>query len=261
MDKHTMKHLIPVEYPDEQTIRRQIDTIVGMGLRPRASFLAYLKTMIQQVGFNYLFRDWTEILFVIGLLLSVFLYMTLQTLNGTPMEPGKIYAYIFTFSPLFYFILALLFFVLKRQQSTYEVEMTCKYNIYQLAALRMLLFSLLSTMANTLWIGCIAVVDKQIHFPTAWMISVTSLFLFSASMLYAFVRMHAHWHKVVGGWLLINLVLSVFSEEFYHMLLEQVPFYIYVALTVACLGWYLQSLKQLIRLHHHEGVMEHAGRA
>ncbi|MFO7264153.1 MAG: hypothetical protein C0P68_008485 [Bacillota bacterium] len=260
MDKQSIKQLIPVEYPDEHTIQREIETIVARGILPKETFAGYLKKMVLQVGFKYLFRDMTEILFVIVLLLSVYLYISIQALTGTPVKQSQIYSYIFIFSPLFYFIIALLFFVFKERQSTYEVEMTCKYNIYQLAAFRMLLFSLLSIAADTLWIGCMAIVDKQIHFPTAWMISVTSLFLFSASFMYAFVRLRTHWYKLVSGWLVINLMLAGFHGDFYHMLLKKVPIYVYVALTLICLWWYLQNIKKLIRLKNNEGVTDNACR-
>nr|MBO2479436.1 hypothetical protein [Bacillota bacterium] len=123
-----------------------------------------------------------------------------------------------------------------------------------------LLFSLLSIAADTLWIGCMAIVDKQIHFPTAWMISVTSLFLFSASFMYAFVRLRTHWYKLVSGWLVINLMLAGFHGDFYHMLLKKVPIYVYVALTLICLWWYLQNIKKLIRLKNNEGVTDNACR-
>ena len=96
--------------------------------------------------------------------------------------------------------------------------MACKYNVYQVVAFRMLAFSVVSILVNTVAIAIVATVYEDIQFTRAFTISITALFTFSIIFLYrldetAFETVVAVTMAV--GWMFGNLLLSYVDNEFY----------------------------------------------
>lgn len=238
-----------IEFPNRNIIENEIQTIIDKGIIAKESFYSYLKNMYKQIGFRYLFQDITEIIFVILLCLSVLIYMIIGFKNHSSIDSKRIYCFIFIFSPILYFIISLLSFINIKQKNTYEVEMTCKYNIYQRAAFRMLTYSIISIMTNTILVYIIAITYKQISFLTAFMTSVTSLFLFSSAFLYSVINIKLKITKylMVIGWVVINLALLTFSTELYNILLSKIPIYLYISLTLVGMCIYIRNIKNLIK--------------
>jgi hypothetical protein len=161
------------------------------------------------------------------------------------------------FSPILYFAISLVSFINTKQEGTYEVEMTCKYNIYQLAAFRMLVFSVFCIVFNFSALYLVSTLYNQINFLQAFMISITSLFLFSTIFLYIILKVHSKLttYFVLLGWVVMNLQLSIFSRSIYTVFLKNIPIYVYLALIVTCSYTYINSLKKLITFNNIEGVI------
>jgi len=118
-----------IDIPDEKTIKSQIDLIVTRGISKPKAFHAYLSEMYQQLGFRYLFRDATEILFVILLTFSVFVF-GIFPIAESKVQIGTLYSYLFVLSPILYMLIASIFVVNVYKRDTFEVEMTCKYHVF-----------------------------------------------------------------------------------------------------------------------------------
>ena len=103
----------------------------------------------------------------------------------------------------------------------------------------------------------VSVLYTQINFLQAFMISVTSLFLFSTIFLYVIFKIHSKLttYFVLIGWAMLNLGGCIFSAELYNMFLNRVPIYVYLALTFACTCVYTNSLKKLTTFNNIEGVI------
>ena len=126
---------------DDQTVRIQIDKIVSVGVKPKQSFPSYLKSMMQQVGLRHIFSDRLEITFIT---LLVTMMIGLMVFLPYYSEIHDMYGYIFLLSPILFLVLSIFTYVRKTQNHTYDVEMACKYNVYQIIAFRMLVFSVFS---------------------------------------------------------------------------------------------------------------------
>lgn len=246
-----------IDMPDEKTIKEEIDIIISKGLEPKESFYSYLKNMYRQVGIKYLFRDGLEIVFAILLVFSIFSFTILEGNIYATQNIDGIYAYLFIVSPILYFIMSVLHFIDAKQNKTYEIEMTSKYNIYQISAFRMLVFSIICILFNFIFVYMVAYKYTGINFLKAFIISIASLFIFSVVFLFTMMKFKSKLTKylIVIGWIVINLALSIFGINFYTKLLNNVSIYTWCAVTMGSVFIYLKNLKKLISFRNTEEVI------
>jgi len=246
-----------IDMPDEITIKNEINSTVERGIHKKESFYLYLKNMYRQLGFNCLFHDLGEIIFTFILVLTLLILIGLAGIYKMDIKVGSLYVFIMTVSPILYLIASLLAFISSKEKGTYDLEMTCKYNIYQLAAFRMLIFSVMCILSNIVLVCIIASAYMQIELLRAVMIAIMSLFLFSSIFLYTILNLHLKFTKyiVLIGCLLINLGLYKFNIMLYIKFLTLTPIYIYLIVTVVCIFIYIKKLKELIKFAPMKGVL------
>lgn len=235
-----------IDYPDEREIRLHIASIVDEALPVRPSFSNQVGTMYRQLGFRHLFRDLTEIVFVLALGLGVLVFMALFVLSNANTE--GIYAFIFIVSPLLYLVVSVIFFADLRRRDTYQVEMSCRYNVYQLASLRMLTFAAVSLVLNIGFVCWIAVASQQVDILRGVLLSVSSLFLFAAVFLYGQLRGRTAVSRygLVGLWPLLNVGLWIAQPHGYLGLLSSIPVYAYAALILLGAAVYVGQARGLL---------------
>lgn len=250
-----MKEIFEIDFPSDDAIQLEIRSIVSNGLPPKEPFISYLLNMYKQLGFKYLFRDVTEIVYVVLMVLAVLGFMSMGLSKRFSMDSGVIYSFIFTTAPVLYLVVAFLFFASVKRRNTYEVEMTCRYNVYQLASLRMLIFSMLCMAINALFIFVLATKYQQINYLQANLISVASLFLFAAAFLFVMLRIPSRFTKYVfaAGWVVLNIGLNTFNKSFYYEFLHDIPGYIYIVLILISLVVFIKHIQQLITFKDAEG--------
>jgi hypothetical protein len=245
-----------VDYPDEQTMKSEIQFIVSSGLVKPKKFHEYLLEMYRQLGFRYLFRDATEIIFTMLIASAAMVFGLFQVMEGA-MEADRLYSYLFIMSPILYMLVAVLFLVNLRSRDTFAVEMTCKYHVFQLAAFRMLVFSILAILLNIASILILFLFYQSFSIVEAVLISISSLGVFSTMFLYIIqkVKSRVAGYAAVAGWVLANVALAYFNSELYDAVLSQIPVYVYIAVSVGCLVLYVRRLKVFITLRNVEEVL------
>jgi len=245
------KFTIPL--PDEHIIQSQIERIVSSGVTQKKTFPAYLKSMVQQVGIRNLFSDRLELGFI---LFSALALLSVLLVKQEPIKPERMYAYIFLLSPIVFLAFSIYSYMSKAQNATYEVEMACKYNVYQVIAFRMLAFSIVSIVFNTIAIAFLSVIYEDIQFIRALMISITGLFIFSILFLYALMKRRSTIIVVttIVGWILGNLLLRMTDHNLYGDLLLQLPITVYALVLMSCLYVYIKYVNKLIHFKQTEGV-------
>lgn len=245
------KFTIPI--PDEHIIQSQIEQVISSSINQNITFPAYLQAMVRQVGIKHLFVDrWALgfILFTVITLLGSFLSMQV------PVPTENLYAFIFIMSPLLFLLFSFYTYVNKVQKATYEVEMTCKYNVYQVIAFRMLVFSIISIIINTFTIAWMSLIYADMQFIRALMISITALFIFSVLFLYVLMKKRSTVIAImtICGWTLGNLFLRAADRNLYGDILLQIPLYVYAIVLLGCLYMYMSYMKKLIDFKQSEGV-------
>ncbi|MBM7702798.1 hypothetical protein [Metabacillus iocasae] len=245
-----------VDYPDEQTMKTQIREIVAKGVKKPTSFPAHLNEMYKQLGFRYLFHDATDVLFVFFIGLSVLGLGWFYTADQL-YSINQLYSLLFVSSPLLYLLMAVFFLVRASERRTFEVEMTCKYHVFQLAAFRMLVFGLGAIVCNGAVVVILSLVYESLHVLEALCMSMSSLSLFATSFLYVSQKVRKKWgsYGFIGAWLLINVTAAVYSIEVYLVILRHIPIYGYVIVFALCTYAYFLRLKKMMSYQQVKGVL------
>lgn len=235
-----------IDIPDEFEIKNQINIILDKGIQKQESFYSYIKNMYKSIGVRNLFHDLSEMIFIAVLVISIlgFLYVRTYAIDVNKIE--EIYAMIFTVSPLYYLVTNLFSFINLKENNTYEVEMVCKYNVFQLASLRMLVFSVISVFINILFVASLY---KHIDILRGIMISITSVFLFSSILLYGVVKVKSKYMRyvVIIGWIFANVLFVNIDLNGYTNILKNVPIVIYGLILVISMYSYIKNIQILSR--------------
>lgn len=232
-----------IDMPDDFEINNQINIILDKGLQKQQSFYSYIKKMYKEIGFRNLFHDLSELTFLSILVVSVLAFMYIGVLRGLD-KTQNIYAFIFTISPLYYLVTNLFSFINMKENNTYDIEMVCKYNLYQISALRMLVFSVTSILINTIFVTSIY---KYIDVLRGIMISTTSVFLFSAILLYSLVKVRSKYtrYAVISGWVILNALFINLNLTKYTTVLENMPIAVYVIISAIAIYSYVKNIQVL----------------
>ncbi|QTD41264.1 hypothetical protein [Sporosarcina sp. Te-1] len=249
---HKEKFEIPM--PDDETIQKQVKLIVSQGVQPKVSFYSFLREMMSQVGWRHLFSDRLELGLIFFLALSI---NSLLFLLPADLDVQAIYGAVFLISPLVFLSLSIYAFVNKTENATYEVEMACKYNVYQIVAFRMLVFSIIAIVTNTIVVSLVVMHFPTVEFLRAYMISTTSLFLFSVLFLYALMGRHSRKYVIgmVSLWLAANLSVQIVDANFYSAFLIKTPLVVYAIVNSGCLYGFGKSIKRFAQFKQMEGVL------
>lgn len=245
------KEKLSIPYPDQSKMEWEVEQIVRAGGKPRQSFPSYIVELYKNIGWKYLFtnqRDGALITFSAMLLLICF-FISAQT-------ETTLYPLLFFASPLLYIVLSFYDFVHKRQHATFEVEMAAKYNLYQVGAFKMLLFSVLSILVNTLSILIVSFIYEEIHFFKAFLVSTTALFLFSIIFLAIIMKKQTGVRATMTiiGWGAVNILLDLLPNQLYSHFLLQLPIFVYGLVLGFSVVIYFRFLNKLVRRKPAEGV-------
>lgn len=249
------KEKFHIPMPDEQIIEHEISEIVKRSLVRKQSFFSFLKEMWHEIGLRHLFSDRTELLFIL-FTASILIAFFLGAPNSAYIRVDEVYSLLFLISPLLFIALSIFGYVNKIQKLTYEVEMTCRYHVYQVLAFRMLVFSVFAILFNTFVIMASSFVYEDIHILRAFMISTAALFSFSSLFLFVLMKRRSTLTAgiVISGWVLGNLFLRIMNNSMYKDFLVSMPLFIYAIVIISSFYLYIKALKRFVHFNQPEGV-------
>lgn len=239
--------------PDEQTIQFEIEHILS---KQQETFSRYLYKLYKQIGIkNLLPTRWGEICIILSVM-AFLIFLTSTFSDSERMREQDFYALTFLLAPLLYMSLSVYNFAQKIQLATYEVEMVCKYNLYQIAAFRMLALSVISIFINIVSIFSLVMTYENLSFFRALIISITSLFLFSILFLFACMKKRSvtSANLVISSWILLNFGFKLVNSHLYEGFLMKTPILVYVSVLIISMIIYIKYLNKLMYLKPSEGV-------
>lgn len=239
-----------IDMPKDLEIKDQINYIVEKGVKKKESFYSHIRNMYKSIGFKNLFHDLSELIFIGLLCIAILTILVISVWNNMYLKEESIYAFIFIISPLFYLITSVFSFINMRENNTYEIEMVCKYNVYQISSLRMLVFSSIATLINMV---IILIIHSKIEIIKGFMISITSLFLFSIIFLYSMTKIKKIRMKymVIFVWVILNIVLSVLDINKYNNILSNIPMSVYIIVSIGCICLYVKKIRYLLQYRNY----------
>jgi len=249
------KEKFHIPMPDERTIQLQIAQIVSSGVKQKESFPSYLKSMVQQVGLKHIFSDRLELIYITFLALAGFILMFILA-EPERLHVQDLYGFIFLLSPILFLSFSVYTYVNKVRNDTFEIEMSCKYNVYQIIAFRMLAFSAVSIVMNAITIALLVFIYEDIQFLRAFMISITALFTFSLSFLYGMMKRRSTVAAatILVSWIAGNVLLRISNYTMYTNILVTLPIFVYGIVLMGSIYFYLKYINRLIHFKQTEGA-------
>jgi hypothetical protein len=150
---------------------RAIEAILSRGLSKPKSLWGHLWEIYRALGLRYIFLDTAQ-----AIIMTVFAAIVFIGLY--PLWPEQhIYAALFAAAPVFFIFVVLFTETIERLSGLYELKMTCKYTVRQIAAFRVLCFSLVGVVFCTLTSLYFSRLQLAYDFFRAFSISLCALFL------------------------------------------------------------------------------------
>jgi len=226
--------------PSREEKERAIALILDKGLTKPKSIWRLLHEMYRALGLRHLFLNTSLPILVSMALMAVFILW-----NPLPYDQYK-NAILFAAAPLFFVFAVLLTETAERMNALFELKMTCKYTIQQIAAFRVLCFSLTGTVLCTL-----AILFSG--FPDAYGVlralacSLCALYLFSFISLSFMRHFQSKWLRPVPVllWMAAGpCPILVFGKQ-WELFLSRVPVAATVTIAVLALALFLREIKML----------------
>ncbi|SFA99801.1 hypothetical protein [Clostridium frigidicarnis] len=248
--ENTQNEILKLDFIDNE-----IGEIINKGIKPKITFFQYIKNMYTELGFKVIFHDIKELLILTAIIIVFILNISANIVSIEQIRIEQVYGVMFCTSPLIYLGNSFYSFFKTKQSGTFELELTCKYNIYQLASLRMFAFSIVTVLINTGLIIMLFFLNREINILRAWGISVSSVFLFSSLLLYIATKIKNRISKyiVVAMWIIANLWINLFHKELAIIIFLKLPMVVHLGITLICTILYIKSLKKLTYIRSNKG--------
>lgn len=211
-----------VDYPTTEEINGAIRSTIEKAYPEKENIWRYLMRLYRHIGSGFLLHGLRELLLGI---LAVYVLLICLAQDAAFDTRGHMYVFIVVFSPAAFQAVLSLSIIGEKEQLVYDLEMTCKYTVYHILLLRMLLVSSLCTLLNA---GlCVAAfwqngMEEMLHM---LFLSVTSLFLYS--LLYLNLLLYSsrlvYQAALYVFWAAVNSLLCMFLPPVYLFLAEELP--------------------------------------
>ncbi len=236
-----------VEYPSETEIKRSIEYICDCCVGKKKNIFSLIKDMTESLSVKNVLYGVGDVI-IIGLVLSDSMYYALYLyLRNMPNSEEKVYLLTFITAPISFLILFLLSFIKEKKSNVFVVKMTCKYTVYHLLVYRMILFSLLSVLLNTLYIVLVCY-EFDIQIITLLSISLSELFIYSSLLVMLLLKFSAVKSIVTltVPWCVFGFVLYRYQSSYLIDILNSVPVLVWLVIICSCIIVYLNKLPQIV---------------
>ncbi|MGM9988851.1 MAG: hypothetical protein ACI35O_16715 [Bacillaceae bacterium] len=233
-----------IDLPTEEEISNQVSIIISKGLPQRQTMLQTIVDIWRDFPRKQFIFGMSEWLFTLILFVSSIVTMILVIKNDA-FEITNFYKLSFVLSPFVFLTLTGASYMNKKLNGVLELEMTTKYTLYQVLAVRMLLYSM---VASVLIITCsfIASLFIKMEVLRSIPIALSGLFLFASCFLfffkerYVYVRTGLFCIVWTGG----NILFSQMFKNGYELMIVQFPIIIYFVIMFVTFGLFLYAVKQ-----------------
>jgi len=255
-DKDFLKDIMKDEIFLEN-IEDNIENILDKGLKEKQGFFSFLKSANKELGFRNIFNDKSELIFIglIFVITVIFFGLRFNESISTDIDfTYKFKVYNFTAAPIVYFMICSYSFVSSKLNGTYEVQATCKYNFYNITAIRMFIFSIISILVNMSIILTMFLTKRNFSFIDTFIVSATSLFIFSVLHISILIYLKKSVYKYLAiiGWFLISIIIFSKLSTYWVKLFLDMPLYIHLLISIVFIIVYIKNLTKLMKVKRGE---------
>ncbi len=236
-----------IEEPSREEKEQAIARILALGLTKPKSIWRHLRDMYRALGFRHLFLHTAYPVLISAALMIGFILMI-----PLPFDQYR-NAILFAAAPVFFIFAVLLTETAERMSGLFDLKMTCKYTVQQIAAFRVLCFSLIGTVLCTLAIPFSGFPDTRGSL-RALASSLCALYLFSFISISFMRHFHRKWLRPVPVllWLAAGpCPIRIFGRE-WELFLARMPAAVTVTIAAAALVLFLREIQKLANAQRRE---------
>lgn len=245
-----------IENLSNEKKEQSIQYIVEQGIvNPKMRWLD-LKNKIEICSIRTAFYGINDCIFL-GIIISVILWCMFLQIDTKLIGCG-----VSLLSPLLYLIIYSLVVWKEMLGKFYEMKMVCKYNLQLLSSFRMLYFSVVNLILNTMAIFMMQISGiKNIHFLNLLGISFSAIFLYGIVVIFLRWKMRTVISQLICSmiWLVIHVLFICFGGQIFEKFLMNLSIYVVMTFVVVSGTVYL-SMLFLNVTKRIEGEMEYAFR-
>ena len=222
-----------------------INAILEMGLTPPVSMWAYLRDMYKHLGLRNIFWESLPAIAISVCVAALYATFLIQFASGN--ADWNLYSLLFMMSPILFICLTLSADFAERCSGLYELKMTCKYTIRQIATLRLLCFSL-AGMIFAVVSGAMLNHTAEIGYMFQLLsLVLCSVFLCALSTIYIARKLRNGWYLGSLIWVVASaLPMLVFGQAWESILVNLPPAATLAVAATAC-TLFLREIKIITR--------------
>lgn len=234
-----------------EDIEKNIEDILEKGLKEKRGFFRFLNSAKNDLGLKNIFIDKSELIFI-GLIfiitITLFGLHFNKSIDGNSEFIYKFKLYNFIVAPIVYFIICSYSFINSKLNGTYEIQATCKYNFYNITAIRMFIFSIASILINMAIILAMFLFKRNFNFIEIFIISASSLFIFSVFYISILIYLKKIIYKYIAiiVWILGLVIIFSGVNNYWGKLFLEMPIYIHLSITITFIIAYIKNLTKLM---------------
>lgn len=226
----------------------EIKNILSRGLSKPKSLWGYLDDLCRALGFRYIFFDMAHAMIMTAAAAAGFIIMY----PGMPER--HIHAALFSAAPIFFIFIVLLTETAEKVNGLYELKMTCKYTVQQIAGFRVLCFSLMGAVFCTVASLYFSRLSAGYDFLSTFSLSLCALFLCTFLTIFIVRRSGGKWNHLFAMllWMAISLLPPRLLGERWELFLTQIPVAVTASVAVAACALFLMEIKKLMKIRKRE---------
>ncbi|MCL2137313.1 MAG: hypothetical protein FWH40_07335 [Coriobacteriia bacterium] len=231
---------------DDHEKNKSIDYILSQGLVRPQKMRERISDMTQTLGLRFIFWDTGYSLFFSAVTLTLVLVLSIVA----PDEYRHSFAV--AAAPLVFLLLGAFTETAERASGLYELKQTCRYTVQQVAALRVIFYSV-AGVAFTAAITAVSANDAY-EFLSLFPLCLSALSVCSVLFLYVTRYLVGKWGGMVYSavWVFMSIALPFSFRESWETLLGAVPIALSVAITVlGAVALAYQIKKMLSEVEHY----------
>lgn len=222
-----------IQYLDMEERNQSIQRIIQTAYPKNLSLIPYFYGLYKQIGIENLTHNMGCMLLSAGVLYFI-AFTCFQSLMDS-ITKGMTSLLLVAFSPMVFQVILGLFILNEKEQRVFDLEITCKYTIFHVLALHMILTSIVLVIVNAVWC-CLLFRDlggKAILHILC--LSVTALGLYGVCYLGLLMRSIRVSVQIFlyAMWVVTNVLLKLILPEGYIKLTMELPIVYHVIIWMA----------------------------
>lgn len=231
-----------IDYPSEAEWHASIESILDRAYPKEEKLTEYFQVLFRRIGFDFLMNGMGRMMFFILLLYFVCIFCSKLSTEPVTVE---IWSYVVILSPVAFLLPMFLGLIGEKEQGMMELQMTCRYTVYHVLTLRMMIATIFAMTVNSIALMIVLYDEGFRDVLHIVFISITSVLIYTVLFLALLWKRNPLIAQagLFIGWIVGNFGMSLLMPQIYGFLVMHVPLLCHVMIWIL-MGYVVAHLLQ-----------------